>query len=130
MRNHFLDILPVRSSQSPKRNIFIPYAYFESFAHQALDQLNLRTLAQIVGAGLEAQSQLRNFLFACAQHHFHGAINVFGVARHQGFEQGQLKIEFFGFISNRAQILGQAGSAKCETRRQISWRICSAWYQT
>jgi hypothetical protein len=79
-------------------------------------------LAQIVGAGLETQAELRNLLFARAQHHFRSTIDVLGVARHEGFEQGEFEIKFLGFVGDRAEIFRKAGTAEGEARGKICGR--------
>src|SRR6266404_3167864 len=122
MRNDLFDVLAIGTGEAAKRNVLVPNFYFEALAHEALDQLHLRALAQIVGAGFEAQSELCNFLFARVYHHFDGTINVLGIARHERLEQWKFEIELFGFVGDGSQILRKAGTAEGEARRKICGR--------
>ena len=92
---------------------------FETLAHQTLDHLHLRTLAQIVGAGLEAQAELSNSPLSRAQDHLDGAVHVLGITRHERFQQGKFQIQFLGLVGNGPQILGQAGATEGKARRQV-----------
>src|ERR1035437_8134845 len=119
MRDDFFDVLAISAGDASHGDVLVPDLDFEALAHEAFDQLHLRTLAQIVGASFETQAELRNLLLPRAQHHLHGAIDVLGVARHEGFEQGQLEIEFLGFVGDGAQIFRKARPTKGETRGKI-----------
>src|SRR5467141_2370212 len=122
MRNDLFDVLAIGTGEAAKRNVLVPNFYFEALAHEALDQLHLRALAQIVGAGFEAQSELCNFLFARVYHHFDGTINVLGIARHERLEQWKFEIELFGLVGDGSQILREAGTAESEAWRKICGR--------
>src|SRR6266403_2410105 len=122
MRNDLFDVLAIGTGEAAKRNVLVPNFYFEALAHEALDQLHLRALAQIVGAGFEAESELRNFLFARTHHHFDGTIDVLGIARHERFEQWKFEIELFGLVGDGSQILREAGTAESEAWRKICGR--------
>jgi hypothetical protein len=60
VRNHFFNILAVGAGELTEGDVLVPNADLAAFAEQALDELNLRALAQIVSAAFETQSKNRN----------------------------------------------------------------------
>src|SRR5215470_6800214 len=119
MRNHFLNVLTVRSCKASERNILIPHLDLATLAEQAFDQLHLWALAQIVRAGFEAQSKHCDLAFAGSEHCINRTIHMPGVARHQRFEHRKLKVQLFSAISNRAKVFGKARATEREPRCEV-----------
>src|SRR5262245_10547873 len=108
MWNDSFNKLPVGTSQASKRNILVPDLHLATFAEQALDQLNLWALSQIIRASLEAESEQGNFLPAGIQYDFYCTVDMLNVTREQRSQQRQIKVQFLGAVRDRPQIFGQA----------------------
>ena len=83
-----------------------------ALADQALDHLDHRALAQIVGAGLEAEADHADPGHRVAGDPRQHALEVALVARQHGIEDRQLEIQAAADLAQRAQVLGQAGAAE------------------
>src|SRR5260370_1433297 len=54
VRDDFFDVLAIGTGEAAEGNVFVPNFDVQTLAHETLDQLHLRALAQIVGSGFEA----------------------------------------------------------------------------
>ena len=64
MGNGMLDIFPVGADEPAQGDIIVPNLDRTPFPKKLLHELNLRTLSQIVGRCLKAQSQNRDIALA------------------------------------------------------------------
>src|SRR5258708_28436194 len=103
MRNNFFDELAVRSDEAAERHVTVPDADLTAFPEQALDELDQRTLAQVVGPGLEAQAEHADFPLAGVQHLVYGSFNMVIVAWQNGFDYRETQIQFASALRSRAQ---------------------------
>src|SRR5258708_25061936 len=115
MRNNFFDELAVRSDEAAERHVTVPDADLTAFPEQALDELDQRTLAQVVGPGLEAQAEHADFPLAGVQHLVYGSFNMVIVAWQNGFDYRETQMQFARAMRYRTQVLGQTGSPQNET---------------
>src|SRR5712692_2212413 len=122
MRNYLLNVLAIGADEPAQRDVVIPDLDLAALTEQALDQLHLRALAQVVRRGFETQTQHGNVAFSGLQNHFHGALQMSFVTGQDGFEQGQLEVEFLGAIVERAHVLGQTGATEGEAGLEITGR--------
>src|SRR5260370_17015755 len=114
MRNHLFDELAVGSDEAAERHVTVPDADLTAFPEQTLDELDQRTLAQVVGPGLEAQAEHTDFPLSGVQHVLYSSFNMVIVARQNGFDYRETQIQLPGALRYRAQVLGQTGSSESE----------------
>ena len=76
----FFNVLPVRAGKPAERDVLVPDTKLAAFTQQALNQLDLRTLAQIVSSGLEAEPEYGNFPAVRALDCVYSAIQLARVA--------------------------------------------------
>ena len=85
-----------------------------ALADQHFRQVNQRALAQVVGAGLEAQAQQRDFAFVVAGYDVECVLHLGLVTAHQRVEQRGFHIQGAGAVGQGANVFRQAGTAESE----------------
>src|SRR5205823_12394202 len=94
----------------------------EAFAEQPLGQLDHRAVAQVIGAGFEAEAENANLAAALVDHRLYGALDLQLVARQDRGQNGQRHIERFRLVQQCAQVLGQARAAESEAGPEVMRR--------
>ena len=82
----------------------------------------MRAFAQIVGAGLERQSDHADAPLAAGRHLADRQFDVLPIRREDARVQRQFDVLLLGKVQRRTQVLGQAGAAERKPRLQVGAR--------
>src|SRR2546427_1823012 len=115
MRDIVFNKLAIGADQAAQVDILVPDPRLAALSDQLLDKQHLRAFAQVVRAGLEAQSEHAYPLLAARQNRLGRPFNVLLIAGQNGLDQRQPAIQFLAEIRQRPDVLREAGSAEGET---------------
>src|SRR5207245_10541748 len=103
-------------------HVLDPDTNLTTLTQKPLDELNLRTLSQIIRPGLETQAQDTDLLFVCLQNRINGPLDMLLIAGQNCFEQGQPKILFLGAIGESPEVFRETRPSEGEAGVQIGAR--------
>src|SRR6202050_969762 len=107
MRNSVQNKIPVGADKTRNTHILVVDAQVVTFAQKSLDYFNYRTLAQIIGAGFEAEAENADFPVPFSHNHLKSARHLQFVARQDRGDDWQFDIACFCLIGQGTEVLGQ-----------------------
>src|SRR3954469_5326439 len=113
------DVVLVGADQLGHRDVLVVDLQRHAFPEQGFRENDDRALAQIVGAGLEAEPEQADLLLAGVEDLLERLLNLRLVARQDLRDQRQLDVDLLGPILQRAHVLRQARSAERKPRLQV-----------
>ena len=123
MRHHILEIGARQLAVADVRIVDLQHV---ALAEEALGELDERALAQVVGVGLEGETEQPEPAGAGAGDHVVGAVELDLVGGHRSVEHGRGDVDGTRLVAPRPQVLRQAGAAEGEARHQIGRRDVEA----
>src|SRR3990167_2887928 len=114
MRNLRFDVVLVGAIDAGIFDVAVVDAQFEALADQHLGQLHQRALAQVVGAGLEAQAEQGDLALVVAGDDVEGVLHLDHVAAHQRTDQRRFDVQAAGAVGQGAHVFRQAGTTEGE----------------
>src|SRR4029077_14611729 len=122
MRHDRLDVRAVRAEQAGEIDVAVVDPDVVALADERFDELDDWALAQVVGAGLEAEAEHTDALAGLRLHELDPAAQLDLVALGHALQQRQLDVALPGRVEQRANVLRQARAAESEARAQIRGR--------
>src|SRR5262245_4318851 len=96
----------VRADQPRKLDVRIEDAHLLALADEGLDKGHVRTLPQVVGVRLEAESKKSDCPLARVQNHLKSEVDLLAVRLVQVFDEWHGNVTAAGEGSDRLQVLG------------------------
>ena len=119
MRNLRFDVVLVRTVDTGVFDVAVVDAQVVTLADQHFRQFDQRAFAQVVGAGLEAQTEQGDFAFFMAFNDVESVLHLRFVTAHQRVEQRRLDVQGTGAVGQRTHVFRQARTAEGEARAHV-----------
>nr|GEX25324.1 hypothetical protein [Tanacetum cinerariifolium] len=122
VRDLGLDVVLVRTVDAGVFDVAVEDAQVVAFTDQHFSQLDQWAFAQVIGTGLEAQTQQGHFASVAGGNDVECVLNLGHVAAHQGVEQRCVNVQAAGAVGQGANVLRQAGTAEGEAWAHVVLR--------
>src|SRR5215212_11792981 len=107
-----LDVLAVRADETGERDVLVVDLQLVALPEQGLCQDDDRALAQIIGAGLEAEAEQPDALVAALHDQVDGVLDLQAVAAEDRFDDRHVDVYLLRTILQGPHVLRQARAAE------------------